>query len=538
MLETRISDEDLEFMEALHDPVIFAECVFSDLESNDLTVFNDKNSEIRLYQYLFLSYEYYLDYTNQAHSKKKNFELRENAGSCYLLCARLIGKTVIGEQVDMLTGMMLLLNEQVGFTSFDHLHIKTVIEKVIMALEKHPIFKLLEAHIVRSPNYTIRLNSGYLLESVNQNLGSKSPGSSFHQKHFTRLYSEEASYESDEVYKKRAESVSEYGQVVRASGMTNFTRYSPIGRVFYSPEYRKHVINMPTMVSPMWDAKTKKKAIEKHNGEETASYRIFVLGEVVEDGLSVLDMDLVRRLCYMDDKVIKHFEINKDNFERFQSLIIVDEMRNASRVWLAADIGETAPTEIIVMFEIPNNSFSKYRYGYNITLYNLTDKQQTQIFQWLAQELKAHYIALDVTDGTGRAIYRSLEEVLGQEHLVWVGFNEKINVGFEKDEKGRVKLDSQFQPIPQEEFVAEWSIQWLKNLLYNSRLQLPLDYKMDNQFNSIVSTKSGNRIIYGTVSEADHLLAAFRCFAIAQWREEFAKSGPVKGKRDSVGVWV
>ena len=435
MLELRLSPEELDFMETLYNPVAAAECLFSDLESPNFSEFDERCSEVRWYQYLFMSFEYLIDYDLVKIGKKAAFRLREMAGSVYALCGRLIGKTIMVESVDILLSMLLMGNERVGLTSLDLLHIRGVIEDVIRGLEHHPIYALLNPKITRSPNYRIELSTGYLLESVNQNLSAKLPGVSFHQKHFSRLYSEECSYETDEVFKKRAESVGEYGCVIRASGMTNFTRYSPIGRIFYSLEYKPHVVNMPQLVSPAWDARAKRVAMEKHSGEETASYRIYVMGQVIEEGLSVLDMERVRR-HYLDDKTIKHFEVGKDQFERFRDLIIIDKMKNAEKVWIAADIGESAPTEIAIFFQIPTNDLPKYRYAYNITLYNLTDKQQEVVFEWIASQLGAHFVAIDTTEGTGRAIFRRLEESIGKEHMVWVSFNEKLIVGFEKDQKG------------------------------------------------------------------------------------------------------
>ena len=40
-----------------------------------------------------------------------------------------------------------------------------------------------------------------------------------------------------------------------------------------------------------------------------------------------------------------------------------------------------------------------------------------EVFKWLGEQLSANYIGLDVTDGTGRAIFRSLELFL--EEAFW-----------------------------------------------------------------------------------------------------------------------
>ena len=221
---SNITEEELEFMQCLHDPVCLIECLFSNVDN--LSEFNDKFSHVRLYQLPMISYEYMLDYDNL--TTEEQLKLREGAGTVYALAARTIGKTVCVEKLDIPISMMLLDNDIEGFSSFDALHIRGILEDIISAFENHPILQIFDVKVNRSPNYQLRAKNGWFLESINMNIGSKSPGKAFHQKHLDKLYLEEMSYESDEVYKKRAESTKEGGhQVVRGSGMTNFTKQMP-----------------------------------------------------------------------------------------------------------------------------------------------------------------------------------------------------------------------------------------------------------------------------------------------------------------------
>ena len=344
-----ITEEEIEFCECLYDPLCLIECLFSDLDN--LSLFNEKFSHIRLYQLPMLSYEYMIDYDDL--SKEEQLKLREKAGTTYAFAARTIGKTLITEKVDILLSMLLLDNDIEGFTSFDVLHIRGVLEDIITAIENHPILKVFIDRINRSPNYQLRAKNGWFLESVNMNISSKrTAGKAFHQKHFSKLFIEEASYETEEVYKKRAESTQEGGhQVIRASGMTNFTKYTPAGRIFYDIKNKPFIVNLPAYVSPSFTEETKKEAIKRHSGEHTASFKIFVEGEVIEHGFSVFDMQRVRE-NYLEDKKIKHFEIDKKTFEHFEDIIIIERAKNAEEVYIAADIGETSATEIIVLFKI------------------------------------------------------------------------------------------------------------------------------------------------------------------------------------------
>ena len=521
---TNITEEELEFIELLHYPIALIECLFSNLDN--LSLFNDNFSHVRLYQYSLLSYEYLIDKDNNK-TEKENFKLREGAGNTWCFGGRLFGKSLFVEKLDILLSFLLLNNDRAGFTSYDAIHIRGILEDIIRAIEQHPILSEYKERINRSPNYFISSKNGFTLESVNMNIQSKNPGSGFFQKHFTKLFVEEASFETDEVNKKRAESISELGCVIRSSGMTNFTKYSPAGRIWNDLTKRPWLINYPQYVNPTFDEKARMNAIKKHHGENTVSYRVFVEGEVVEEGISVFDMERIRSNNYLENKKIKHFEINKNNLANHKDILILERPNNAEVVFICADIGETAPTKIIIIFKINN----KYRYDYKITLYNLTDKEQEIIFDYLIQTLKANIISLDCGEGLGRVIYRYLEEKYGKEHLVYYDGSKKIKVDFERDENNNV-IFKNGEPVYKEEFMSEWSIQRLKHLLYEGLLLIPEnDYEFDEQFNSVISMSSGNRVIYECLTEEDHLFDAFKVFAIAQWDKEFSIIKPVKVKK-------
>jgi len=277
-------------------------------------------------------------------------------------------------------------------------------------------------------------------------------------------------------------------------------------------------------VNPKWDSRAKEQAIKDFAGENSIGFRVFIKGEVVEEGISVFDMDRVR-MSYDDNKFVKSFEIDKTNFSYFENVTVVEKLRNAEDCYIFADIGESAPTKIGVIFKVAK----KYRYVYKITLYNLTDKEQYKVFKFLAKSLGATFIAIDTTDGTGRAIYRSLAEDFPQEHLIWCSFNEKLPVDFDKDEQNQVKFKDG-KPVYKEEYVSEWSIKHLKDLFYNDLLDMPVDYELDQQLNSVISMQSGTRTIYTCVSQEDHLFQAFQVFSIAHWLCEFLSLKPIASK--------
>jgi len=153
-----------------------------------------------------------------------------------------------------------------------------------------------------------------------------------------------------------------------------------------------------------------------------------------------------------------------------------------------------------------------------------------KIFKYLIERIKANFIALDTTEGTGRAIFRGLAEFIPKEHLCWVSFNEKIPVDFERDEHNNI-VYKDGKPIYKEEYISEWSIKRLQFLLYEGRIESPIDYELDTQLNSVVSMQSGNRTLYDCISEENHLLQSFQVFAISQWNNEFIIVKPITVKQ-------
>lgn len=523
MLTQKITSEELEFMESWSNPICLAESLFSNFDN--FTEFReDKLGEIRLYQYPMLSFESVIDENMEDLNEKQRFQLRKNVGDIYNFGARKYGKTLCTEKIDVPLSMLNDDGFSCGFSSMDSIHLRGVLDFIKSGIEFHPILNMwLRKPIRTTPNYKIEAKNGWLLEGVNMNLGSKDPGHQFFQKHFKKLWIEEASFETEKVYEKRTEALSEVGAILRLSGMTNFTRHMPAGKTFYEPDNKNFVINLPQYVNPFWDAEEKRKRIIKYGGEDTLGYKIFVEGEVVEAGVSEFDMDRIRS-SYLEKKEIKRFEINKEDYNRFSRMIVVEKPKNADRIFLCADIGESAGTEIIVIAEVGN----KYNYLYNITLYNLIHDEQLEVFKYLIEQLSANVVAVDCGDALGRTLADDFEKLYSKDNVVRYAGATKIDVDFEKDERGKVIIRNG-KPVYRQEFMSEWSVVRLKSILYEGRVRLPLDYKFDRQINSVVSKLSGTRRVYLCLSESDHMFDAWRVFSIAQWlKKDFNQTKPMR----------
>jgi hypothetical protein len=441
--------------------------------------------------------------------------------------------TLVTEKLDIPLSMINDDGFECGFSSIDAIHIRGVLDVVKRALENHPILKIWKPKIKTHPNYLFEAKNGWVLEGINMNRNAKNPGEQWYSKHFKKVWIEEASLETMKVYNIRKEALSELGAILRISGMTNFTRYTPAGRQFYAPENRAKIINLPQFCNPFWDEKEKIERIKEYGGESDINYLVFVKGEIVEDGVSEIDMERVKQNCYLKKRKIIRFEINKNKYKNFRNYIVVERPKNADRMFLVSDVGDNV-TEIVILSEVEKN----YNYLYNITLYNLIKDEQEEVFKWLIDKINANVVGIDCGDALGRILCDGLEKKYSKENIVRYAGASKINVDFERDEKGEI-IFKKGKPVFKQEFMSEWSINWFKNLLYNGRIKLPQDFKLETQLSSVISSQSGTRRIYACIcQQGDHLFDTFRVFSVSQWlKKDFNQTKPMGSNNWGIGLF-
>ncbi len=528
MATINLTEKDIRFREFWYTPKILLECLFHDF--NNLTSFKkDKYGELRLYQTPMISNESLIDFELTAEkngmNKKDEFEMRKAVGDIYCFGARKFGKTKAVQELDLVVRMLNCEGaNKIAFSSVDLIHLKQVLDPVKNCYGNHPILNHFKRSLKGSPDYHFLLKNGAELNSVNFNLNSTTPGRQWFGKHVPVVYIEEASMETDEVYDKRKDAVSEFGAIFRISGMTDFTPHSPSGKAFYKLENQKWVLNYPQYINPYFDEKERQRRIEEYGGEDSINYKVFVKGEIVEDAISAIDMKRVRDNCYLFDskgnfaKEIKRFEISKETFRFWNRFIVVQRPENSERIFINADIGKKV-TELVIHSEVKD----KYEYIYNIVLFNLTQQEVEEIFKFVIKRLRANVIGIDCGDGEGRGIYSNFEREFPKENLVYYDGSMKLEVGFEYEDdpeaegEKRIKMDKG-KPVYRYEYMSEYSVTRIKELLYNGRCRIPQDFKFDVQFSSVIETLSGNRTIYQCISsQGDHLFDAWKVFAIAQW---------------------
>jgi len=524
MLLEKITEKELQYMESWHIPRCLAESLFSDFD-NFGRFEEDKFGEIRIYQLPMLSDEALIDFeaTAKYHnlSKQEEFNLRKNVGDIYNFGARLYGKTLISLRLDIALSSLYEKGLKSAYWSIDQKRIYGVLKYVEQAMKYHPIFRPFDFSCKYKDEIRFYGKKNYWeLRGVNITLAGKSPGKQWYQLHVDKMWGDEVSFETEEVFDKRYDSVGELGTIHRQAGMTNFTKHSPAGRAFSDPKNRDKVMNLPRYVNPFWNEEKLEDALKKFGGKEVPNFRVFVGGEIIEDGISEIDMDRVKE-CYQIKKRIKRFELKKDQYKNFQNLIVVERPKNAERIFICADIGESAGTDISIFSEIGNN----YNYLYNIVLYSFIEDEQKEFFKWIVEKLEAEIIGFDCGEALGRGLADYFEKIYSKDNVVRYAGVTKINTNQILKDKNDKPILKDGKPVYRQEYMSEWSMRRLTTLLYGNRINIPMDYKLDNQLSFVISSTAGTRKTYACPSETgDHLWSGWRVFAIAQWlKKDFTK---------------
>jgi len=528
----KISDTELQIYESIVHPISACEILFSNL--GNLSEFDlDKTSEVRKYQYHYLSYDT-LFFENKELSKKQNFQIRNGLAEAYILGGRLTGKSIIGLIVDCLLALINNTFQKGSVSSADAEKIKKVMEQMFVALEYHPIFKLFNVRVKRNP-YQALVPNGTCLESVNNNISGKAPGNNWHGRHDQKNWEEESSYLTSKVTHEKLMAQSEDGCINHYTGMTVFSKESPMGKVFNDYRNKNKIVNYPSYINPTWDERKEDAAIREFGGKNSVGFEVQILGKIIENGESVYDIERIRE-TYITDKEgipvpIKSFEINKNNFYNYKDNLVIDRPKNAEKIVVAVDIGEGgAPSEYIVLSQISGI----YKYIYNITTFKLSPEEEKELSKYIIETLKANIFGIDVTSGVGKAVLSYLITFY-PENIIPVAFNEKIDIDFERDDMGNIIYDNNI-PQYKQEYIVDWSIQRLKHIFYTKKIKCFVDMKLDSQFDNIVVMRSGQRTVYGS-KVANHLHQAFQVFSIVDWQIEFKNIKPIQKRTPVLGLF-
>ncbi|MHA1737412.1 MAG: hypothetical protein ACTSWD_02430 [Candidatus Heimdallarchaeota archaeon] len=536
MLETALTEKQLEFCELYYDPTAMTECLIPINLNAPQNWPNANNICVRPYQYPMQNYSYLYPYDSNL-SDAENMRIKKGAGDVFNIGARNIGKSFF-LKIDMMLAYVHAFAE-ICLSSFDDYHLRKIATPIADILENHKFAKVF--HLRESRKNSVQRNPlnaktehGCTIESANEHVKGNNPGEQFHAKHFDYFAYEEYSYASDEGSKKRIDSGNSLGYIFRPSGIPDLCVGSPLGKILQDKAMKNWICRMPQLVREDWNEKVEEKISEEYGGKLTAGYKLNALAETIPGAFGLFDMERLESASVKKSTTVKFFEISKDNFALYDSIIHIDRVPGTEQIYISADLGfGSAPTEIAIIFY----DGKKYKYMYNISLLRLTPEEQPEIFKYLYDKLGGAFIALDSTSDSGAMIDRLFKMGVDQEHLSKVRFNENIEVGFEKDKEGFDLCDDKGNPIMKKIGTEDWSYKELERIMYNGEMLIPYDAKFINQFTNIIATKTKGAIRYGSKG-ANHLVQAFQCFAICRFFNEFKSLRDTRNKPRSYGVFT
>jgi len=509
----KLTEEELNFCESWFTPKCLIESSFTNWDN--LAEFDEnKFSDVRFYQEAMISNESIIDFdaTAKYHNlnAKQKFQLRKNVSDIYNFAGRKIGKSLATQIIFLLNYFLTSSSEKIGFASVNLKTIAEILDRIKVALETHPILSWWKEKLNSSTaGYKFMLKNGIELVSINFKLGSKAEGQSdWYGKHVNMTCIEEASFEGEKVALARKDALAENGAIMRVSGMGNFTKDSPAGKMFFDPDNKKNVMHISQTVSPAWDDKEKRDRIKSYGSEDSLDYRVNVHGEVIVDAEEVIDLDKVQ---FDNKKILKIFELNKDNFHKFDTTVIVERPSDVDEVIICADSSDIGITDVAVFFK----QEEKYYYVYNIVLRSVGEDNNKEFFKWLLRELKFNYFCIDGTDASGRSVALCLTKEFGENGISVASYTSKVDVDYVRDTDGDIIYDvvtnNKGEKIRQAKTKQEWAtivaVRQAIKMLYNGYCVIPQEgnEKIVTQLSSLrrFITKVGG-VTYKCIHSEDH----------------------------------
>lgn len=531
-----ITEAEIEFMEMYHDPTAMTECLIPDKDapfhnwpSCNCVVTRDYQFAMQNYSYMFADDPLLEEYDN--------IKMKKGAGDLYSIGSRNTGKSHY-TKIDIILSYIHAIG-QACLASFDFKHLNKIASEIADHIEGHKFLKIFfvkdsrQNTVKRKEGIQVVTEHGFQLKSVNEKAGTDEAGIGFWGLHYNTFWYEEGSEMSKEGTEKRVDAGNLLGYIERISGIPNFCSGSPLTKIFNNKKYKNWIWRLPQFVMQSWNNEIQQQRIEEYNGENSAAYKLNVLAEIMEGAFGLIDMDRFQvASCKNVNRKIKQFEVGKDDFNEFDSRIIVERLPGTQLVFIDADVGYgAAPTEIAIHFF----DGTKYKYYYNVSLYRLLIKEQAKIFKFLYDQLGGAYISADSTCGNGELIDELAGLGISSEHLLKVKFTENLDVGFEKDNEGKQLFDDQNDPVMKQINTEEWSFKEMERMFYNGEMEIPQDDKLMLQVTNIIAKSSKGKMFYDNKGE-NHLVQAMQCFFINRFFNEFKTMRNQTQRKRSFGV--
>lgn len=424
--------------------------------------------------------------------------------------------------------------EETVLTAFRKIHIRDRMERMIDYIVGIPFFRqFFYSRIVRSPVYEVRLQNGHITYGIP--VGEDVEAKQSQGKHASLLAIEEAHQYAERAYMKLNGARDPRGSRMLMIGVPDGRLETPfrLADTEYD-SFKGRRFHVSRRHDPYWDRATAAHAVDLYGSEDSDLFGQEVDAIWGSPAWSAWNLDHIYASC--DEKILPMeptgesgwyvhcLEIHGRSYRERELTPESSCLSLPGRKWaegqirLAADIGYTQPTEIGVFQK--NDLF-----WYLIARISLTGRMehddQAAIFDHLGQIYQAAQIAIDATDGEGRAIARELEQmprwaarITGDQvvsPIVRVVFNENTVYDYTRNASGDL--------VALEDLVKYVAVRKLRNMFARRDLIIARDEDLIAEFNQEREMKLRDGMLVIRTPATVHIPEMLRVFATVLVRD-------------------
>lgn len=558
-MQLKLKESEIVFMELYSDPCALTECIMPENQKASHT-WDEKECKcvrIRNYQHGMLNYSYI--YANDSRkSPKENFNLKKISGTCFNIAARNLGKSYF-LIIDVFLTLIHTIGSESLLASCDDTHLKKIATPVLNLCREHPFFRIFKKSGkidgIKAQPIEIQTEQGHTLYGRNEKVDDPEPGVQFHSIHASTTWYEEFSYATKKGTEKRIDSVDSLGCIERLSGIPDIRVGSPLGDILYNTDNKKFTCRLPQFVRADWSTQTADEQALKYGGRNSMGYKLNVEAEPTEGAYGKWDMEKIRK-CMVMDKRIKYFEIPKklfedlDNYPETQWRDLIGERLSKNLILsrlpckkciISSDIGTTGSQSEVCIFFLDHDN--KWKYEYQISLFHLSIRQQSYVFEWLYYAIGGAFISLDCSNADGAAIRENLKlfkmptgQRIPVDHLFEFKMQENMVVGVEVDADEKIILDNNRKPIEKELNTKHHAVANLVEIFDKLLVEIPYDEKFLMQFTAYCEIRLAAGKVTWKSSIDEHLLDSWLQFSLAAWATENKNLKKIEKKPRCPGV--
>lgn len=441
-------------------------------------------------------------------------------GDALFAAGRGTGKSFAVYEPEIVRHAIARPGEETLATSLRKIHMVDRLERVIDYFETIPILRLYldfqpgsKSPISRSPSYTIRLRTGHIIYGIS--VGDDPEAKMAQGKHASYIPVEESHQYPLRAFVKIQGAKDPRGCRMFMAGVpdgrldTPFRKADTPGKVGY-PNFDGRRFHISRRHDPFFDRKTRQDLINIYGGEDRDTWLQEVDAEWGHPVWSAWDLDAIYRCMEFDLPVVLPPDVSGKVYrnEHLTPQVVCADLPGpvhiGAPVALSMDVGYTQPSEIGVWEQWHDRWWLIAR----IRLVNrMEHDDQAQIVDEVARRYGASVIAVDATEGEGRAICQMLEIDLSAGGFGWgsrvlrVVFNETFLSGW----------------TPQREEIWEPAraigTQTLRRLFSQKILALPRDEAIPTEFNQEREERRPDGTTRVITPSDVHITDMFRVFA-------------------------